>query len=354
MRLNAEQIGTGLSKLLFRVYLVCGDEPLQHGEALDLIRMACRKSGFANREIFDVEAGFSWDRFEITARTSSLFSDKKILELRFGSGLPDKKAETPLLNYLERVPRDAVLVLSCGKLAKTTAKSAWFQALDRVGLIVQVWPLQPNKVLSWLESRMKTRGVNLDKPAVRLLASRVEGNLLAAAQEIDKLYVLYGSSRLDVATVQEVVADSAHFDVFDLVDSTLAGESARSVRILTSIRGEGIAPQVVLWAFARDLRMLATMRFDLDRGSDRSILFRSHKIWESRRPLLDAALRRLRYPEIQEFLRRCAEIDLVGKGLAKGDVWEDLLLLSVSIAGSSPFNPAANRTGTESPGSLRN
>ncbi|MGH8557047.1 MAG: DNA polymerase III subunit delta [Methylococcales bacterium] len=348
MKLAAEQIGGGIEKRLFPVYLVCGDEPLQHGEALDAIRAFCKKSGYSDREVFDIETGFSWDRFEVATRSSGLFSEKKLLELRFGSGLPDKNAETCLLNYAERAPRDTVLLISCGKLAKTTAKSAsWFRALDRVGLIVQVWPLQRNKLLSWLESRMKARGVRMDKPALRLLASRVEGNLLAAAQEIDKLYVLYGSSRIDANTVQEVVADSAHYDVFDLVDSTLAGQPARSDRILSSIRGEGIASQIVLWAFARELRMLARIRFDLDRGGDRSDLYRNYSIWESRRPLIDAALGRLEITRIQDFLRRCATIDLLGKGLEKGDVWEELLFLSLSIAGNSPLNPAEIRTGTE-------
>ncbi len=347
MRLAAEQIGSGIEKRLFPVYLVCGDEPLQQSEALDAIRSFCKKSGYSNREVFDVETSFSWDRFEVAARSLALFCEKKLLELRFGSGAPDKKAETCLLNYLERAPLDTVLLLSCGKLAKTTSKSTWFQALDRTGLIVQVWPLQRDKFLSWLESRMKARGVRLDKPALRLLASRVEGNMLAGAQEIDKLYVLYGSSQLDVNTVQEVVADSAHYDVFDLLDSALAGHAARSDRILASIRGEGIASQIVLWAFARELRMLAKMRFDLDRGGSLSNLSRKYTLWESRRPLIDAALRRLEYTRIQDFLRHCATIDLLGKGLAQGDVWEELLFLSLSIAGNSPLNPDEIRAGTE-------
>ncbi|MCI0667416.1 MAG: DNA polymerase III subunit delta, partial [Methylococcaceae bacterium] len=349
MRLGAEQIGAGLEKRLFPAYLVCGDEPLQHREALDSIRTACRKSGFSNREVFDAEASFRWDRFEVAARTLSLFSEKKLLELRFGPGLPDKSAESHLVDHLRRVSEDTVLVLSCGKLAKETAKSAWFQAFDRVGVIIQVWPLQPNKMLSWLESRMKARGVRMDRPALRILANRVEGNMLAAAQEIDKLYVLYGSSQLDAAMVQEAVADSAHFDVFDLVDSTLAGQPARSVHILTRLHGEGIAPQIVLWAFARDLRMLAKIRFDLDRGGDRSKLSGSYGIRPSRRNLIDAALGRLELAQIQEFLRRCAAIDLLGKGLAKGDVWEDLLLLSLSIAGISPLDPAPIRAATGNP-----
>lgn len=354
MRLNAEQIRGILEKRLFPVYLVCGEEPLQHGEALDSIRSIVKQSNFAIRETFDAETGIHWDRFDVAARNLSLFSEKKLLELRFGSDLPDKNAETHLLNYLKDPPGDTVLVISCGKLTNATPRSAWFQAVDRMGLIVQVWPLKPNQMLGWLGSRTKARGVCMDHAALRLLASRVEGNLLAAAQEIDKLFVLYGSLPIDAATVQAVVADSAHYDVFDLVDSTLAGQAARSHRILSSLRGEGTAPQVIIWAFARELRTLAKLRFDLDRGGDRSKLFKSCKIWESRRPLVDAALKRLTLSRIQEFLRCCAMIDLLGKGLARGDVWEELRVLNLSIAGSTPFDLALSGMRTEPPAALLN
>ncbi len=339
MRLSADQIGSGLQKKLFPVFLVCGDEPLQHAEALDAIRSACRTTGYSNREIFDVGAGFRWDRFEVAARSLSLFPEKRVLELRFGQELPDQQAVMGLKNYLQRMAGDTVLLVSCGKLAKTTAKSAWFQAIDRAGVVIQARPLERNRFLSWLESRVKARGVVLEPPALKVLASRVEGNLLAAAQEIEKLYVLHGSAPLDAGTVGNIVADSAHYDVFDLVDSALAGQPARSYRILTSIRGEGIAPQIVLWAFTRELRTLAKMRFDLDRGGVRSSLFSNYRIWESRKPLIDAALRRLGFIQIQEFIRRCASIDLVGKGLATGDVWEELLFLSLLIAGPAPMIP---------------
>ncbi|MGR9107554.1 MAG: DNA polymerase III subunit delta [Gammaproteobacteria bacterium] len=345
MRLSAEQLGTAIAKRFFPVYLVCGDEPLQYTEALDSIRAICKGAGYAEREVFDVEAGFSWERFDVAARTLGLFSQKRLLELRFGSGLPDKKTETHLANYLNRLPADVVLLLSCGKLAKTSAKAPWFEALDRAGLIVQVWPVQRNKFLSWLESRAKVRGLVLDARALRVLAGRVEGNLLAAAQEIEKLYVLYGSSPLDADAVREVVGDSAHYDVFDLADAALAGQTGRCYRILGSVRAEGIAPQIVLWAFARELRMLAKMRFELARGASRANLFRDHRIWENRKPLVDAALSRLGLHEVQDLLGRCAEIDLIGKGLADGDVWEHLWLLSLAIAGEPDSMTATIRAG---------
>jgi DNA polymerase III subunit delta len=331
MKLSAGQIGS--AKKLFPVYLVCGDEPLQYAEAVDSIRAACRTAGYSNREVFDVEAGFRWDVFEIAARSRSLFSEKRLLELRFGQDLPDQPAAARLVDYLQRVAADTVLLVTCGKLAKATAKSTWFQTVERAGAVIQVRPLERSRFLSWLEARTKARGVVLAPPALQLLASRVEGNMLAAAQEIEKLYVLHGAEPLDAATVGDTVADSAHYDVFHLVDSALAGQPARSYRILSSLRSEAIAPQIVLWAFTRELRTLAKMRFDLERGEARASVFSTYRIWETRRPLIDAALRRFGVTQIQEFIRRCASIDLVGKGLAPGDVWDDLLLLSMSIAG---------------------
>lgn len=338
MRVTVEQIGSELEKRQFPVYLICGDEPLQHGEAADAIRLAFKNLGFADREVFDVEVGFNWGRFEMAARSLPLFSQKRLLELRFGSGLPDKNAVKCLLDYTERPPDDTVLLVSCGKLSKSTTKAAWFQTLDRLGAVIQVRLLLRNKLLVWLDARMKTRGVRMDQPALKALAIRVEGNMLAAAQEIDKLYVLYGSSQLDSAKVNDVVVNSAHYDVFDLVDCTLAGKMARSHRILNTLRLEGLAAQVVLWALSRELRVLAKIRFDLDRGAARAVVFRNQRIWDSRKPLMDAALRRLETKQIHEFVKHCAYIDQVGKGLSKkGDVWDELWFLCLSIAGKNPL-----------------
>ena len=341
MQVPAEHIEGSLQTRIYPVYLVCGDEPLQHAESLDAIRAACKAAGYTNREVFDVEAGFNWGAFEIAARSLSLFAEKRLLDLRFSTGLPDKAADIRLVEYLERVPADTVLLVSCGKLAKTTAKSAWFRALDRSGGIVQVWPLKRNRFLPWLDTRARCRGLVMDQAALRLLASRVEGNLLAAAQEVDKLFVVYGSAALNVDQVREAVVDSAHYDVFDLVDSALAGDGARCYRILSSMRAEGLAPQIVLWALARELRMLSGMRYDLERGIDRSTLYKQHRIWENRKALIDSALRRLGLSQLQAYARRCAGIDLAGKGLSARGVWEDLLLLSLALAGNSPLDEIA-------------
>lgn len=333
MRLSAKQIGQNLGRRLMPVYLVCGDEPLQHGETRDAIRQACRVAGYLIRELFDVEPGFKWENFELASQSLSLFSEKRILELRFGASLPDKKAAQYLQRYLERLPGETILLASCAKLAKTTPNTAWFKSLERLGAVVQVHPLQRPHFLSWLDARAKSCGVTLERQALAVLAGRVEGNMLAAAQEIDKLRVLYGSAPLNMQTVEDVVLDSAHFNVFDLVDGALAGNAVRISRVLRSIRKEGLAYPLVLWALARELRLLASMRYDLDRGRGRAQVYRSHRVWESRQGLFDAALRRLDHDQIQVLVARCVLVDRVGKGLSRGDIWNELLQLCLAIAG---------------------
>lgn len=338
MRLTVEKIAPELDKRRLPVYLICGDEPLQYGEAADSIRQRYVKLGFADREVFDVEPGFDWDRFNMVVRSLPLFSQKRFIELRFGSGLPDKNAAKYLSDYTTRPPDDTVLLVSCGKLSKSTDKTAWFKAVDRIGAVIQVWPLQRKKLLFWLEARIKARGMQMDQRALRSLAVRVEGNMLAAAQEIDKLYALYGSSQLDLATVDDVVTDSAHYDVFDLVDSILAGKLARSFRVLNSLRLEGVASQIVLWALTRELRNLAQIGFELDRGLAKAAVFRKQKIWDSRIPLINTALQRLDTKTVLKLIQQCAHVDQIGKGLAKGDVWEEVRLLCLSIADKDFLN----------------
>jgi DNA polymerase-3 subunit delta len=339
MRLSAEQVGQNLSRRLLPAYLVCGNEPLQHGETRDEIRQACGVAGYTTRELFDVEPGFNWEHFELASQSLSLFSEKRILELRFGAGLPDKKAVQYLQRYLERLPENTILLTTCGKLAKTTPNTAWFKTLERLGGVVQVHPLQRSRFLSWLDARAKSRGVTLERQALAVLAGRVEGNMLAAAQEVDKLRVLYGSAPLDMQMVEEVVLDSAHFNVFDLVDGALAGQAVRISRVLRSIREEGLAYPLVLWALARELRLLASMRYDLDQGTGWALVYRNHQIWESRQGLFDAALRRLDHDQVQVLVARCVLVDRVGKGLSRGDVWNELLQLCLAVAGYTVLSP---------------
>ncbi|MDP3588957.1 MAG: DNA polymerase III subunit delta, partial [Methylobacter sp.] len=256
MRLKPEQITAELQKGLAPVYFISGDEPLQLGETADAIRAAARNAGFDLREVLVADAGFAWRELTESASSLSIFSDKKIIDLRLPSGTPGAEGAKALIAYCERLPEDTLLLITAAKMAGSSLKSQWFQALDKAGCVIQVWPLEGQDLLRWLQQRMQRRGLQAETEGIKILASRIEGNLLAAAQEIEKLYVLYGEGHLGNQQIFEVVADSSRFDVFKLMDSVLAARVDRVFKILSGLQAEGVAAPVVLWALTREARVL--------------------------------------------------------------------------------------------------
>ena len=222
MRIKPEQLGAMLKKSLAPVYFISGDEPLQLGEIADAIRKTAKKSGFENREILSAETGFEWNQLAFTADSYSLFADKKIIDLRLPSGTPGIDGSKALIAYCERLPEDTLLLVTAGKIASGALKTKWLEALDKKGVVIQVWPLEGSDLIRWLQQRAEQRGLHIETEGLRILASRIEGNLLAAAQEIEKLYVLYGTANLSSRQISEAVADSSRYDVFKLMDSVLA------------------------------------------------------------------------------------------------------------------------------------
>jgi DNA polymerase III subunit delta len=333
MKLRADQLEKTLRNGLAPFYLLSGDEPLQLGEAADAIRTAAKKSGYSHREIFDVGTGFDWNVLLQAVDSPSLFADRRILDLRLESGSPGRDGAKALLAITERPPSDAVVLISAGKLAAGAQKTCWFQALDRQGVVIQVWPLQGEQLLQWLERRLRSKGIRTDPAGVRLLATRVEGNLLAAAQEIEKLYVLQGPSTVDADTIADVVTDSARFDVFDLVDNALQGHLVSTDRMLGRIRAEGIAPAIVLWALTREIRILEQVAFGKSNGTSLNAAMRQTNVWEKRKPLITRAINRLSLTEISRLLVECVQADKIIKGLSQGDPWIALLQVSEGLAG---------------------
>ena len=197
MKLSLDRLQQNLSKQLFPVYLVYGDEPLQRGEAADAIRLTAKSNGYSNREVFDVESGFQWERFVQSSDSLPLFAEKRLLDLRILSSSPGKQGAKVLQNYAQRPAEDLVIMISCGKLTASVQKSAWFRAIDSIGLVVQVWPLTGVRLLNWVDRRAKTKGMQINRAGLILLTDRVEGNMLAAAQEIDKLFVLNGVGEIN-------------------------------------------------------------------------------------------------------------------------------------------------------------
>jgi DNA polymerase-3 subunit delta len=332
MRLKPEQLAAVLQKELAPVYFISGDEPLQLGEMADAIRAAARKAGYDSREVLVADSGFSWNELMESAGSLSIFTDKKIIDLRLPTGTPGTEGAKALTDYCDRLPEDTLLLITSAKVATASLKSRWFQALDKVGSVVQVWPLEGQDLIHWLQQRMQRRGLQAEAEGIRILASRIEGNLLAAAQEIEKLYVLYGSGRLSNQQILDVVADSSRFDVFKLMDSVLAAKIGRIFKILSGLQAEGVAAPVVLWALTREARVLIRIKQALAQGQNRALVFKNNQIWDKRQQLVGDALGRLGETDLNSILTLSAKADRQIKGQQQGDPWETLLAVCLKFS----------------------
>ena len=332
MRFKPEQLVSSLQKNLGSVYLISGDEPLQIVELADSIRQATKQAGFLEREIFSTDTGFEWSEITTSSQSMSIFGDKKVIDLRVPTANFGNEGAKTLISYCEKLPVDTVLLITCGKLNAAGMKTKWFEAVDKVGVTIQVKPLEGDELLQWLQNRLQQRGLNSDKAGLLLLAERVEGNLLAAAQEIEKLYVLYGASILTKDQIFDVVADSSRYDVFKLIDAILAANVNRIFKVLAGLRNEGIVPPVVLWALMREARTLCKVHLELSSGKSKDMVFRNNQIWDKRVGLVDKALKRLSHNQLFEILTLSAKADRQAKGQESGDVWETILAVCLLFA----------------------
>jgi len=333
MKLRPDQLSGHLQKQLAPIYFVGGDEPLQVQESCDAIRAAAREQGYTEREVMTVERGFAWDEIMQAADSMSLFGDKKILELRLPTGKPGDQGGKVLRQYAERPSEDTLLMVICGKLDAATLRTKWAQELEKAGVLIQVWPIEAARLHDWVQARMRQQGLQASNEAITILVERVEGNLLAAAQEIDKLLLLYGPTRLEAEAVADAVADSARYSIYNLVDTALTGRADKTLHMLNGLRSEGVDPVLVLWALSREIRSLSNMALDIRKGSAIEAVLSQQRVWEKRKPMVREALKRHGLGRWFGFLQHCAKIDRLIKGQELGKPWDELLQLGLSIAG---------------------
>ncbi|MEW8507356.1 MAG: DNA polymerase III subunit delta [Candidatus Thiodiazotropha sp.] len=335
MRLRNEQLAKHLQQPLAAVYLLSGDEPLQMQEAADAIRRAARQQGYSEREVLDQGSGFDWSSLNSAADTLSLFSEKRLLELRLKNGKVGTEGGKSLSAYCERPATDTLLLITLPKLDRAQTNSKWYQAVERLGVVVQIWPVEGGRLMPWIEQRLRRAGLIPEPGVVEMLADRVEGNLLAANQEIEKLLLLYGEGVISVERLIEAVADSARFDIFTLVDTLLEGNIVKGIRILNGLKAEGVAAPVVLWALSREIRLLAEMGFDIGSGKPVEKVMVERRVWDRRKPILRRALRR-KADHWQRLLVDCAHADRAIKGRDPADPWLLFQQLAKGMAGSPP------------------
>jgi len=332
MKLSAEDLPRHLAKGLAPLYVIYGDAPLLAIEAADAIRAAARAAGYSERETFIAEQYFKWDELRNSTRSLSLFSDRKIVDLRIPSGKPGTEGGKALQEYVASLNNDVLTLISLPKLDWATQKTQWFGALEQHGVMISADDVARNALPRWIAARLKRQEQSADDDTLEFLADRCEGNMLAAFQEIQKLALLFPAGPLSLEQVESAVMNVARYDISKLSEAMLNGNPARFARVLDGLRAEGTATVLVLWAMSEDIRTLSKVLQAVQRGSNVGIALRDMRVRKDKQGLIENAARRLKFSHAERALRQAAHIDKVIKGLRPGDVWSELLQLGVRCA----------------------
>lgn len=333
MELTPARLATQLAGEPLRpAYLIAGPEPLLVLEAADAVRAAARAQGIAEREVFDADSrDFDWDALEATFRAPSLFASRRLVELRLPTAKPGKDGSEAIIGFCTDPPPDVTLLITGGEWSKQHA-GKWSDAVARIGHVVIAWAIKPHDLPDWIERRLHSKGLRAEREAVQRLADRIEGNLLAAAQEVDKLVLLCGGETIDAARMDSLVADAARFDVFRLVDAAMNGQGAQVSRMLAGLRAEGEAVPALLGMVVMELQRAAALARVQARGGNLANEFKAQRVWESKQAVFRRALQRHAAPRWERFVSEAGKVDRIAKGRAPGDAWLALERLLLAVA----------------------
>jgi len=333
MQIRLEELDARLARALASLYVIHGDEPLLAMEAADAIRAKARAEGHAEREVHLVERHYDWGRLAASAAALSLFASRRLIELRVPSGKPGTDGAAAINAYCAALQPDIVTLVTLPRLDRAGQNSAWFGALSGAGVVVNVFPVERRTLPLWIGARLARQKQRAAEDALAFIADCVEGNLLAAHQEIQKLGLLYPPGDLAFEQVRDAVLDVARFEVSQLSEAMLSGDRARLARVLDGLAGEGEAPPRVLWVMSDDVRAVTRVQRGLAAGRNAADLFRESRVWgEARQRLVAAAARRMAREALDAALAQAAAVDQTIKGLAKGDPWDELLQLGLRFA----------------------
>jgi DNA polymerase-3 subunit delta len=332
MQLKGEQLAAHLERELQPVYVVYGDEPLLVIEAADTIRAAARRRGFDEREVLTALSGFNWLELHHATGNMSLFGGRKLIDLRIPTGKPGREGGAALQEYCARPSPDALLLVTLPGLDWKDEKAAWLGALAGAGAAVKLIPPNLAELPAWIAGRLRRQEQSTDAEGLRFIAERVEGNLIAAHQEIQKLGLLHPAGVLSLAQIQNAVLNVARYDIDGLREALLSGDVARLTRTIDGLHQEGEAPPLVLWAMTEEVRALARIKTGLRDGQPLDGLLKDANVWGPRQSLIKRALQRIDARRANAALAHAAQIDRIIKGLGTGDVWNEFLRLGLRIA----------------------
>jgi DNA polymerase-3 subunit delta len=336
MQLRPEALEGHLSKGLAPLYVITSDEHLLALEAADKIRRAARAAGHTERDVLTVERTFKWGELLAANQALSLFGDKKLIELRIPSGKPGKDGSAALQAYAKDLSPDNLTLITLPKLDWQTAKASWVATLQQAAVYIEIPNVERAQLPGWIGMRLSSQGQSADRQSLDFIADRVEGNLLAAHQEIQKLGLLYEPGKLSFEQVHDAVLNVARYDVFKLSEAMLSGDAARLARMLDGLKGEGEALPLVLWAVSEEIRTLLKLKSGMAQGRPLGALMKEYRIWGPRERMMEPALRRVSLPTLEAALQDAAQVDKMVKGLRArqfaGDAWDAMLQLALRVA----------------------
>ncbi|MGH1470996.1 MAG: DNA polymerase III subunit delta [Cellvibrionaceae bacterium] len=343
-KLRPEQLSKALTNHLSPIYWISGDEPLVVQECSDEIRTAGKAAGFIERELYHADNSFDWNVLHYAGQSLSLFGDQKLIELRLTGKLNDAGRKA-LVEYCSAPPStDILLLIISPKIERSTQNAKWFKSVENASQFIQVWPINGTQLPRWIDQRAKKMGLSIDATALDILSSRVEGNLLAASQEIEKLKLLTDDGKIDAALMAHAVANSARYDVFTLIDKALHGDARGAMANLNGLKSEGTEVMQILWALTREIRTLLELTNALANGKNFATAAKGFGIWDNRQPLIKNALHRLKQPQLQILLRKAGQVDRAAKGMHSANAWDGCVDIVLTLSGIDAFNKQSERT----------
>jgi DNA polymerase-3 subunit delta len=344
MRISTEQLQQHLARGLKPLYAVFGDEELLALEAADRIRARARADGYTERHVLTADSGFKWSELAFAGSSQSLFATRRILELRIPTGKPGNDGAEALGGYCEALPPDTLTLVQLPGLDWRAQKAAWFESLERCGVAVEGKTVSRKALPEWLAGRLRSQNQEADGETLDFIADRVEGNLLAAHQEVQKLALLLPAGTVAHEQVREAVLDVARYDVFNLGEALLEGDVLRLARMIDGLKSEGTAPPLVLWAIAEEIRAIGRVLESIAAGGTPPQLWRDAKVWGTgHQALMQQHCRRFSREQVEAGIAHAARVDRMVKGLIRGDLWDELLQLALRFAGSAPARDLPKR-----------
>lgn len=331
MKITYFQFEQHIAKKLAPVYIISGDEIFLKQEIIDQLRKAAKRDGFTDRSRISPEAGFDWEGVFSTLYSSSLLAEKRVIEFDFRDSTPNKTATAILKEYAGKINPDNLVIIDIPKADDKIARSAWFQALEKIGVVVSIWPIPREQLPQWIINRTRKYKLTMMMEAANLLADHIEGNLVAAAQTIEKIYLLHPEKSVDGQFITDILTDESRFTVFDLIENTISGNQTRSLQILENLRLDGTEPILVLWALTRELRLMSTLAAELKSGNSFDSLFQKHRIFARRQMAVRRFLTKFTAQDCWQMLSHALEIDQIIKGIKAGNIWNGLQLFCLRM-----------------------